>query len=165
MFEPLNTEEAWTPYLGLLEDLKARLESKPWFLDGWKAQCRYVSAGNRVIFLLTKERWCDEAIYFKARLTNADLRKGLVRVGLHVETSISRHGINRITFDRALLDGIGEQIQSWNGYVLKPLHYQKPFHIWIPFTKASLVSALETEFVRIQQFDSAIDQAILASKA
>jgi len=164
MHQRMNTAEDWTPYLNLLKELQVRLELSRWFADDWKVQCRHVEAGNRVIFLLTKDRWCHGAIHFKTRLTNTDLTKGLVRVGLHVETSILTHGINRVVFDRFLLQQCGELIVTWKGYVVKPTHYQKPFHTWIPFTEETLVSGLEAEFARVQQLAPAIDQAIQSAK-
>ena len=160
LYEHLTTAEEWIDYLRFYEELYARLQKKSWFHDGWRVQFRHVPAGNRVIFILTKDAWCEGDIHFKTRLTNTDLQKGLVRVGLHVETSIPKHGINRIIFDNLLLERSGDIIQRWDGYVVKPTHYQKPFHTWIPFTRSTLVSGLEEEFSRVQQLGPIIDAAI-----
>jgi hypothetical protein len=160
----LSTADEWAPYLKLLEELHGRLEMQPWFKKDWKVICSHVPAGNRVIFILTKDKWCDGAIYFKTRLTNSDLKKGLVRVGLHVETSLSKDGIHRIVFDEYLLKHSGAKILSWEGHVINSAHHQKPFHIWIPFTGITLVSSLEDEFSRLQQLGPVIDQAINAAK-
>ena len=160
----LNTAEEWMDYVSSYEELSARLQKKSWFQSGWRVQFRYVPAGNRVIFILTKDAWCEGAIHFKTRLTNTDLKKGLVRIGLHVETSIPKHGLNRITFDTLFLERSEAMIQKWDGYVVKRTHYQKPFHTWIPFTQSTLVAGLEEEFSRVQQLGPFIEEAIEGAK-
>jgi hypothetical protein len=162
--EQLKTAEDWTTYLLLFQELHGRLKSTTWFNQEWTIECRHVPAGNRVIFILSKEKWCNRAIHFKTRLTNTDLAKGLVRVGLHVETNQSEHGINRIVFDKFFLEESGELIQSWPGYIIKPAHHQKPFYTWIEFTTETLVSGLEKEFARVRQLDLSIERAIAASR-
>ncbi len=160
----LNTGDEWIDYIKSYEELSARLQKNLWFQNGWRTQFRHIPAGNRVIFILTKDAWCAGAIHFKTRLTNTDLQKGLVRVGLHVETNIPKHGLNRIFFDKLFLERSGDMIQKWDGYIVKPTHHQKPFHTWIPFTRSTLVAGLEEEFSRLQQLDSFIEQAIAGAK-
>ena len=160
MPEQLHSAEEWRHYAALYDELYARLREKSWFTEGWKVECRHVPAGNRVIFVLTKYQWCEGAIHFKTRLTNSDLQKGLTRVGLHVETSIPKHGINRVLFCNILLEQSGAEIQKWEGYVIKPLHHQKPFYTWIPFTTDTLVSGLVAEFSRLHKLAQAIELAI-----
>ncbi len=164
MPEHLKTAEDWSTYLILMQELDGRLRSTKWFNQEWTIECRHVPAGNRVIFILSKDKWCNGAIHFKTRLTNTDLAKGCVRVGLHVETNQIEHGINRIVFDRFFLAESGELIQSWPGYIVKPAHHQKPFHTWIEFTTDTLVSGLEEEFERVRSLDISIDKAIEASR-
>jgi len=162
--EQLHTPEDWKPYLHLFEELLERIEKKPWYADGWKAQCRHIPVGNRVIFTLSKDSWCGGAIYFKTRLTNADLEKGSLRIGLHVETSIPEHGINRIVFGKFLLDKSESLMQTWHGYIVKPAHHQKPLHTTIALSKSTLVSRLDEEFSRLQSLGPDIEQAIEAAK-
>ncbi len=160
MSDKLATEADWAPFVELFQVLDGKLKAASWFINGWTTNYRYVALGNRVIFLLYKEHWSNGAIHFKTRITNTDLDKEFIRVGLHVETSIPKQGINRVVFDKLLLEEGGDLLKSWDRYVIKPTHYQKPFHTWIPFTQETLVSSLESEFSRVQQLGSIIDKAI-----
>lgn len=164
MAEQLQTMEDWSPYLQLFEELRERIEKQPWYADGWEAQCRHIPVGNRVIFTLTKVGWFGGAIYFKTRITNADLAREVLRVGLHVETSLQEHGMNRVVFGKFLLEKSSPLLQTWKGYVVKPAHYQKPLHTTIALSKSTLVAALEEEFSRIQSLCPYIEEAILAAK-
>jgi hypothetical protein len=146
-----QTPLQWAANLALYETLNTRIEATDWFCEGWQTEFRFVDLDSpRVIFLLSKPRWCSGHIYFKTRLTNTDLIRKTVRVGLHVETSLPADGINRVIFDRVLLDRGDELIRSWERYVIKPTHYQKPLHVSIPFTPETLVSRLFEEFTRLQ---------------
>ena len=158
------TSEQWADYLTLYGFLDARLRDMEWFSDGWETEFRFVEQDSpRVIFLLRKPHWCRGRIYFKTRLTNADLINRTARVGLHVETSSREDGINRVTFDGLLLTGSRELIRSWGGYVIKPTHYQKPLHVYVPFTPETLVSGLCGEFTKLHELAPIIDRAIAVS--
>lgn len=154
-----DTPEQWQAYLELYSELDQELRRQCWFVDGWRTEHRFVPAGNRVIFVLTKDRWFDGAIYFKTRLTNSDLSKGSMRVGLHVETSMRAHGINRIKFDERLLNDCASPLREWQ-YVVKPMHHQKPFHKVIPLNRETVVANLFLEFERMQLIGLTIDRII-----
>ena len=77
---------------------------------------------------------------------------------------MAKHGISRNDFSRLFLERSGDLIQSWNGYTIKPSYAMEPFNTRVPFTKATLVPALESEFARLQQLGSVIDETIDAVK-
>jgi len=161
---PKATQEDWASYLALYESLNGRLQNTDWFGDGWETEFRFIDQDSpRVIFLLRKPQWCSGHIYFKTRLTNADLLNQTTRVGLHVETSLQEDGINRVKFDNHLLMWGSEWIQGLDGYIIKPTHYQEPLHTYIPFTPATLVLSLFEEFTKLHNIAPIIDRAIVAA--
>ena len=159
---PKATPDEWASYLALYASVNTRLRDTDWFGDGWETEFRFIDQDSpRVIFLLRKPHWCNGQIYFKTRLTNTDLSNQTTRVGLHVETSMQAHGLNRITFDKHLILWGSELIQGWEGYILKPTHYQKPLHIYISFTPETLVSNLYAEFTKLQTLAPIIERAMM----
>ena len=158
--------DEWTEYLALYQALSDRLARQPWFAGGWETRFEYLNRENpRGVWMqLVRPTWFDGAIHLETWINNSVLENQATPVVLHVETSMAKHGLSRNDFARLLLERSGDLIQSWNGYVVKPNYAMEPFSTRLPFTKETLVPALESEFGRLQQLGTVIDETIDAAK-
>jgi hypothetical protein len=156
------TAVEWAEYLALYQHLSEQLAREPWFANGWQTHFDYLDRDNpRGVWLqLVRKSWFDGAIHLETWVNNSALQSQQTPVVLHVETSIPKHGISRNDFAKRFLEQVGEQIQGWSGYVIKPNYAMEPLNTRVPFTKETLVPALKTEFSRLQQLGDVIDQSI-----
>ena len=170
-----TTSADWSNYFTLLKDVERALHRQKWFDGSWGTVCKTWPdrPHPRGILLLFRKDWIAGSIdgvpypaliHFKTRITQSDIDAKTIRIGLHVETNQKDHGINRVTFMGEFLARAGNRVASWPGYVVKPRHYQKPFHTRVPWTDKMLAQVLLEEFGRAQQVADAIDEAIMASR-
>jgi hypothetical protein len=154
--------EEWAEYLALYQKLSEQLAQQPWFAEGWETRFDYLNRDDprRVWLQLVRQKWFDGAIHLETWINNTVLQNEAAPVVLHVETSVPKHGLSRNDFSRLLLERSGDLIQSWNGYTIKPNYAMEPFSTRVPFTRETLVSALEAELSRLQQLGTVIDQTI-----
>jgi hypothetical protein len=160
------TPEEWAEYLTLYQSLAEQLAREPWFAAGWETRFDYLNPESpRGVWLqLVRKHWFDGAIHLETWIGNPALQSGQTPVVLHVETSIPNHGLSRNDFSKRLLEQVGEQVESWPGYTVKPNYAMEPFNVRVPFTKETLVPALKAAFSRLQQLGDVIDQTIEAVK-
>ncbi len=158
--------EEWAEYLALYQTLSDRLARQEWFAGGWETRFDYLNRESpRGVWLqLVRQNWFDGAIHLETWVNNSVLESKATPVVLHVETSMAKHGISRNDFTRLFLERSGALIQSWDGYLIKPHYAMEPFSTRLAFTKETLVPALESEFTRLQQLGTAIDETIDAVK-
>jgi hypothetical protein len=154
--------EEWSEYLSLYRALGDSLAREAWFGEAWETRCDFLNpeAPRGVWLQLVRKNWFDGAIHLETWLSNPVLERKATPVVLHIETSIPKHGISRNDFTKRFLERVGDEIRSWEGYVVKPNYAMEPFSVQVPFTKETLVPALEAEFSRLQQLGDVIDETI-----
>ncbi len=154
--------EEWAEYLALYQQLSEQLARQSWFAGRWETRFDYLNRDNpRGVWLqLVRQKWFDGAIHLETWINNTVLQNEAAPVVLHVETSMAKHGLSRNDFSRLFLERSGDLIQSWNGYTLKPHYAMEPFSTRVPFTRETLVSALQAELSRLHQLGTVIDQTI-----
>jgi hypothetical protein len=156
--------EAWAEYLALYEEVSQNLAKQDWFANGWQTHYDYLNKDNPsgVWFQLVRKNWFDAAIHLETWLRNSNLESGTFTLALHVETSKDKHGISRKDFSKRFLEQVGDRIESWDGYSIKPKHAMEPFKTELSFTKNTLAAVLAQELERLQTLGDVIDETIVA---
>ncbi len=165
MPKKLSADE-WKEYLALYGQVSKHLAGQPWFGRNWETYYDFLNKDNPsgVWFQLVRKNWFDAAIHLETWLRNSNLESGTFVLALHIETSKDKHGISRNDFSKRFLEQAGEQIQSWDGYTLKPNYAMEPFKVELSFTRDSLVEVLSRELERLQTLGDVVDETITAVK-
>jgi hypothetical protein len=158
------TAEEWGDYLALYEQVSQRLAKQDWFAPDWQTHYDYLNKENPsgVWFQLVRRNWFDAAIHLETALRNSNLESGTFALALHIETSKDKHGISRNDFSKRFLEQVGDRIESWNGYTIKPNYAMEPFKTELSFTRDTLAAVLTQELERLQTLGDIIDETIAA---